>query len=259
MDSLSASMSAWDAERAAQFCDKWANHRLHKAVGIIEKHNARRGGKMPDEAGNTVGDLLLRADKLILRAQMYREVREHRQAIIRSEPRTYSEHSPHSWYLDRARSAVPGMPGHDAAVERLERYGRELEVEVQAGSAEGKRALAAAAVESRANDVGHYDTEIRAMSTVSSSGGSLVTPIYLLDQGEFGLYNTAPPAVLAQTHAVKDPGYGLELQLPVFGSSVSITNQTTGGEDTGIADAEPTASFTTANLQTHAGEVDVSQ
>ena len=109
---------------------------------VHRQHNAQTSGKLPPEARNSGRRLLSWADKNAERAERYREVRDHHLRMsVKSEPRTYEPNSPNSYYLDVARSAAPGSREHHEAMARLDRYSRELEVEIKANSAEGKRAL----------------------------------------------------------------------------------------------------------------------
>jgi len=67
---------------------------------------------------------------------------------VRREPRTY-QNSPHSYYADLCRSALPGHPEQRYAQQRLDRYRRELEVERSLGTPEGRRAQRSASTATR--------------------------------------------------------------------------------------------------------------
>jgi HK97 family phage major capsid protein len=180
-------------------------------------------------------------------------------AAVKSEPRVYGPHSRHSWYLDiaAAAAAVPDVrPERDRARERLERYGQELAVEAKAGSPEGLRALDVAATRARQGGDDAIDNERRAMTSGSSSGGSFVTPQYVVDH-QFALFNTYPPSFIEQTTKVPDAGFGTTLYVPAFGSASTVAQQLS--ENSGVSDTSPTASYLSTSLVTFAGEVPVSQ
>ena len=61
---------------------------------------------------------------------------------------------------------------------------------------------------------------------------------------------------MAQAVQLDDPdGHGLSLELPAFGSAVSVGEQ---AETSGLADSSPTVADISAPLVTHAGEVEIS-
>ena len=170
------------------------------------------------------------------------------------EPRVYSKDSPHSWYLDCCRAALPSSRDHRGAVERLDRYTKELAVETNLGSAEGKRALRTASTHSRGEDRQRFLEETRALTSGTSSGGAFVTPQYLVDQ--WAEYRTYGPAFLNQTTSVHDVGYGMQLNIPSFTASVNVAQLT---EVSTVPNTSPTGAYITSNIVSMGGEVDVSQ
>jgi HK97 family phage major capsid protein len=244
------------AETAAQFAERWRDGQLNAAARIIRRHGATRTGKLPDGARGEVAGLLDRADTNAARVDSYRAIRDVHNVAVYNEPRMYSEHSPNSWYRDVALSSIPGIDGHAQAVARLNQYSEELVVEIKAGSAEGQRALRIA--ETRGRPTGDRigaESERRAMSSGTSSGGAFVTPAYL--DTLYGLYNSFEPAFIEQTTKVPDPGYGLEMLVPAFTSTTTVAQQTT--ENSGISSSSPGATYLTSPLATFAGEIDASQ
>ena len=213
LDAAGHAMAAFDAETAAEFAERWRDGQLHAAARLIRKHDAQTTGRLPVEARNEVGDCFARADKNAERAERYRAIRDGHSgaAVVRSEPRVYGPDSPNSYYIDVARSVLPGTDVRtEAARGNLARYARELEVEVKADSAEGRRAKRA----TRSRSPMPPGPERRAMDSTSTSGGSFVTPIHLMDLGQYGLYNSYPPAVVSQSVATPRPGLWPPAQHP---------------------------------------------
>jgi len=249
------SLAAYDIECAAEYAERWRDGQLRAAGRLIQKHDARTTGKLPAEARAKVGEYFARADTNAQRAEKYREIRDGHLAKVRSEPRVYGPGSEASYYLDLARSALPGTQGHIEAVARLERYTRELSVEAKAGSAEGKRALAIASTRARGGGRPGVEAERRAMTSGSGSGGAFVTPQYL--EADYGLWNSFAPSFIDQATQVADEGYGMTLNLPAFSSAATAAAQTP--QNTAISDSTPGAGFLSANMTTIAGEVETSQ
>ena len=93
------------------------------------------------------------------------------------------------------------------------------------------------------------------MTTGSTSGGSFVTPQYLV--GDWARYRTNPPTFVSQATRVDDTGAGMAMYVPAFNTSASVAQQVTQG--TTVANSSPAAGYLSANLITIAGEVDLSQ
>jgi hypothetical protein len=197
----------------------------------------------------------LQEDRIRLLETVAEESRSKASVTVKAEPRTYSPDSPNSWYLDVAAASLPRHPQHQAAQERLARYSRELAVEVQLGSAEGRHAQRSLATARRGETRDQLLRETRALSTGSSSGGSFTTPAYLVE--EWAKYRSYGPAFLEQCTRATDPGYGMTLYVPAFSSGgASVTQQTEGSA---VANVTPSGSYLSAPLVTLSGEVDVSQ
>jgi HK97 family phage major capsid protein len=248
-------LSSFSFALAAEFAEHHAARQIGRATQIILKTDAHNLGMLSPEENSSVADKFRRADINIGRAKNYREIADKHAiaAAVKSEPRVYGPNSRHSWYMDIARRAIPGdLTG---AAERLARYSQELAVEAKAGSREGKRALDVVSTRARSGGEDAVESERRAMTSGASSGGSFVTPQYVVDH-QYALFNSYPPSFIEQTTKVPDAGYGMELYVPAFGSAAAVSQQT---ENTGVTNTSPTASYLSTPLVTFAGEVDVSQ
>ena len=73
------------------------------------------------------------------------------------------------------------------------------------------------------------------MSSATSSGGSFVTPYYL--QQQYGLWRTYPPSFYEQSVQLHDPGYGLEIEVPLFDPATPTGQQVS--ENSGIDNSSP--------------------
>jgi HK97 family phage major capsid protein len=97
--------------------------------------------------------------------------------------------------------------------------------------------------------------EQRDSSTGSGSLGTLVPPVFILER--FQLFRTAASPVASQAGQAELPRTGMTAQVPTFASGVSMAVQS--GENTSIGTSSPTAAYATANVETIAGAVEVSQ
>jgi hypothetical protein len=230
--------------------------------------DALAGGTLRDVAGPLKGAALERFAELEVTAKYHddnvrrlEEIAAEKRATlnvsVKSEPRVYGPGSPNSYYRDIFSSSLPGLPDHYGAVERLQQYGRELGIEAMAGSPEGRRAQRVAETRGRERQGGPEAAreEWRAMSSGSTSGGAFVTPAYLEDA--FGSFNPYPPSFYAQAQQCEDPGYGMEILVPLFTSGGTVAEQLS--DNSGIQDTSPTTTYVTANLAMMAGEIEVSQ
>ena len=153
------------------------------------------------------------------RVNRFEAIADEKRATLRvavtGEETTYGPGSANSYYIDLARAAIPGLRGHREALERLDRHSLEVAHEVRSGSRQGRRALGGAST--RAREGGrNVREEQRAVTTGSASAGSFVTPIWL--QPRYGLYNSYPASFYEQSTQLPDPGYGNQMNLPVFDS-----------------------------------------
>ena len=189
------------------------------------------------------------------RLQRFERIRAEERAVlelvkVKGEPRVYAKGSGNSYFLDLARSVQPSARDHEEAKRRLRRHALEVSVESNLGSAEGLRARRSAATHRRPATSG----EVRALTTATNSGGAFVTPLYVVE--DWAAYRTYGPAFVEQTQKLEDPGYGMQLNLPSFTSSVSVAQQTEGST---VANSSPSGAYVTSALVPFAGEIDISQ
>ena len=178
-----------------------------------------------------------------------------------TEPRTYGPHSPWSYYRDLCTRAVgSGVSGYTEALERLERHAHEVAVEVQSGSAEGRRALALMRNEFRGEDkraVLAREKEYRTGATSATVAG-FTSPYW--DIPQYALYRAAHRSFADQCMPVPLPPYGLEVHIPSFSSDVSVTQQ--ASQNLAVAEVEPSGADLGASgtlpLVTLSGDVVVS-
>ena len=169
---------------------------------------------------------------------------------VKSEPRTYSEHGEHSYFLDLAKRNLRGDPD---STRRLQRYAVEVEGEIRVGSEEGIRAARAINELRR----GPQPAEQRVgMTSASTSGGDFVTPQYLVSM--WIAYETPSRAFANNCTPLPLPSYGLSFNVPSFDAPADIIEQT--HENTSVeAAANPAGEYVTATLVTHAGAYPISQ
>lgn len=198
---------------------------------------------------------------------------------VTSEPRTYGEGSPNSYFADFVRASSPMWKGHQDAISRLQKYDYEVSIEVARGSDEGKRAermvredrrgdsardidAAIASMRDRGNAGSEAGLEQRVsgMSTGASSGGSFVTPQYFIQ--DYAPYRKPGRAFIDQTNKHDLPEYGMTVYIPAVLTDAQVGDQATApgtGENTAVVETDPTAGYLSANLDTKAGQVVVSQ
>lgn len=196
---------------------------------------------------------------------------------VTDEPKVYGEGSDFSFIADLVKISTPAWPGHKAAVERMSKYEYQVACEIAQGTEEGRRAEGAVRESRRSPDkyaarevidelreLGRAGSkagpEARAMTAGSSSGGSFVTPVYFIQ--EWAPYRKPGRAFVDQCNKQPMPDYGMALYIPAVtgDSAVAIQESAPGtGEGSGVTETDPTATYLTANLQTEAGQVTVSQ
>ena len=242
------------------------DHDLSVAAGVLagrlaDGHRADEG--IPDGPEKELFRSRLRAaevhdDRLQRLERITEEKRATVAVSIKSEPRTYGPANPeNSFFIDVARAALPGMPGAAEAQLRLDRHGKEVAREAMVRSDEGKRALRTATTTAFRSEHPRSATEeaLRAMTTGSGSGGSLVTPEYLPQ--DWAMYRTFPASVTGQATTVPDPGFGMQMNIPAIEASATVAAQSS--QNSAVSDSVPTGGYISANLATYAGEVEISQ
>jgi hypothetical protein len=180
--------------------------------------------------------------------------------LVRSEPRTYGPaHPERSFFRDLMALGDPVHPDRAGAVERMARHGKEAGIEARSASPEGRRASRAWLEAYRSDDLNSsrrnaFDEELRAMSSGSTSGGSFVTPTYLVDL--FATWRSPYRAFADQCRPVPLPPYGLQVNVPSFTSTTSVGEQT---ENSGVDIADPSGTYLTAAVVPLVGAVFASQ
>lgn len=181
--------------------------------------------------------------------------------IVRSEPRTYGEDSPNSYVADFVRASSNQWKDHEGAVARLARHSREVAVEMVSGSAEGKRARAAVLDAHRtengmdARDAVRALEERAGMDTTAASGGSFVTPQYFV--ADYAAFRQFGRTFADEANKQALPDYGMTIYLPALSQPAGVAAQV--GQNQGITESDPDASYLSANLTTNAGQVTISQ
>ena len=185
--------------------------------------------------------------------------------VVRSEPKTYGGDSESSYYQDLCFSALPGSVGHDDAVRRLQRHGTESVRDAQNDPKERRRLItlfqeayreqpnngraAVAALQARSG-------ELRTgMDTGSTSGGSFVTPQYLVS--DWAPYRQFGRTFVDKANILPLPDYGMTIYLPHVTQAASVIAQ--AGQNTAIAEQDPNAAYLSTGLTTVAGQVTVAQ
>jgi hypothetical protein len=253
-----------DAKTVAKRLTSSIEGRITTAATIQREAGGRR---MSNTEFKTFKDTVRAAGEEANLLRTIREIQVERneasRAVVRSEPRTYSEGSDASYYWDRAIAATPGYPGHADAVARLQRHAKETAVEIRDGSPEGRAALRAAGTNARLHSTGdetrNRDNLVevtRAMTTGSSS--FLVAPAYLDGPAEYAPHFAYPPSVIKAAQPIDDPGHGMSFYLPLLAteSGTPVAAQT---ENTGMVEADYSASYLSQSLVTEAGQVVISQ
>lgn len=180
-------------------------------------------------------------------------------AVVKSEPRTYGDGSDNSYFADKIFASMPGHPRYDEARARQESWGKEVVRDSINDPALRARAVKATREHFRKNESTARkmvaDLERRAMDTTGSSGGSFVTPDYLVS--DWAPYRTYQRSFIDQTNKQDLPDYGMTVYLPHVTAAAGVAAQSS--QNTAIDEADPTAGYLSSNLETLAGVVTVSQ
>jgi len=149
---------------------------------------------------------------------------------INREPRVYSPHSEHSFFVDAYQGV---MGGSIQARQRLERHMTEMSVERELRAREAQ--------------------ELR--STTTSSFAGLVVPQYLVDQAALALRNGRPVANLCARLPLPDQGMTLTVPRGTTGAATAI--QAT--ENTSVQSTDEVWANVSIPVVTIAGQQDVSR
>jgi hypothetical protein len=180
---------------------------------------------------------------------------------VKSEPKTYDDHSPNSYFADLVRASGQMWNGHSEAVARLAKHSHEMAVDAQSDTKRRETVSKQLRAANRTNDGQHARSsladmlESRAMDTTAGSGGSFVTPVYM--EQDYAPYRHFGRVFIDQTNKHPLPEYGMTVFLPVVQSPAGVAVQGTQGQ--GVLETDPTAGYLSANLTTEAGQVTISQ
>jgi HK97 family phage major capsid protein len=178
-------------------------------------------------------------------------------ARVTSEPMTYSRHSAHSYFLDLARMQLnrgDGDGGVSGAVARLQRHGKEVDVELPRRE-QAREARAAADREKLERHLGAasvFEKRVNPNRT-DGQGGYFVPPLWLIDE-----YIDLPRFGRTLLNSVRN------MALPAGTDSINVPKIATGtatGVQTADAQAvtsqDMTDTFVSAPVRTIAGQQDV--
>jgi len=186
-------------------------------------------------------------------------------AHITSEARTYGPENPdNSYFADMCRASWPGDPMYQEAVMRMAQHGKEVIRDAEDDPEYRKIVISKAKEHYRRDgmrsrqvvaDLKSRRGEIRAMDTTSASGGSFVTPQYLVS--DWAAYRQFGRNYIDLTNKSPLPDYGMTVYLPTVQSASAVSAQV--GQNQGVAETDPTAGYLSSNLVTEAGQVVISQ
>lgn len=181
-------------------------------------------------------------------------------AIVRSEPRTYTRDGDYSYFADLALSSLPLAAGDvfcRSAVERLGRHAAEILAESKKDTPEGRRISRALMNRSRSNDPSvdrRTRHEVRAVTSGFGSGGAFVVPQYLV--ADTVAFRTYGRSFVGQAHLQLLGDTGMTVNMPAVTAAASETTQT---DTAGVSEVDPTATYLQAPVVTAAGQVTASQ
>lgn len=179
--------------------------------------------------------------------------------VVRDEPKTYGPGSGHSYFADTCWSAIPGDSHFRDAQDRLDKYGREVVRDTVNDSALRARVVKLTKEryrvdgESRSRELVN-SLEARAMDTATGSGGSFVTPQYLVS--DYAAYRQFGRVFINDTNMQSLPEYGMTVYLPAVQGPAGVGTQ---NQNSGVTEGDPTAGYLSSNLTTEAGQVTISQ
>jgi HK97 family phage major capsid protein len=183
-------------------------------------------------------------------------------AVVLSEPRTYGEGTRSSYFLDLARVQLnqgDGDGGVSAARERLERHGKELDVELparearrdEAAAADTDRELRRTGYNRRARD-NAFEKRVNPNRT-DGQGGFFVPPLWIVDEyidlPRFG----RTTANLCKTMGL--PSGTDSINLPKVATGTTAAAQT--ADAAGVSSTDLTDTSVSAPVRTVAGQQDV--
>jgi len=187
---------------------------------------------------------------------------------VTSEPMTYGQHGPNSYWLDLARDSFSngtGGGGVEKSRERLNRHAAELRVELPR-RAEQRARLARERVEGVATgtrreeralerfyNAGMQIFEQRAINRTDGTGGYFVPPLWLIDQ--YAEYLRAGRTLANLCRSIPLPGGTDSINLPRITTGTATGPQTSDGGS--VPSRDLADNFSNALVRTVAGQEDV--
>ncbi len=211
-------------------------------------------------------------------AEMERREKDRAQELrakVTREAAPYAPDSRHSWFVDLAvvnDQQLPGLTGaafgdmsRTAIEERLRKHAIDVRRDYLKRGERARQIERIVRERCRHEDEEIHQRkvreEIRALTTgggatSSASGGAaaFVAPAFILDA--WAPYRGIARSFADQCGTAPMPQYGMEVYIPAFTAGAAVSQQT---EASGLSDTTPTATLLGAQVQTVAGEIDISQ
>jgi hypothetical protein len=187
-------------------------------------------------------------------------------ARVTHESMVYERNGGNSYMADMAFAAIQGHPLQGEAQQRLSQHSFQLSREVANDTTEGRTVQRFVVQENRGNSqmtskvIDGMRERGRAeqrtgITTATGSGGAFVPPVYLLD--EYAPYRSAGRPFLNAANNKPLPDTGMVINIPVITGPAGIAVQST--QNTSVAETDITTSYVSANVQTVAGQMLLSQ
>jgi HK97 family phage major capsid protein len=246
-----ARQEAWTAAEAAAKLTKGAqkNARRHLRAAV--------GNSDPAAQQQSQAKALAAAERSIRWKKAERDLRK----IARvDEPAPYGPTSPHSYFYDIVTLSDRDPSHRDRVSEaraRLDRHAEDMRRLAAKPGAKGEAVRAAFRDQARQlHDRDKAEKQYRAMTSGATSGGSFLTPDYVVN--DYALYRSFPPVVLERAVTQRPlPDHGMTVSVPRFTSGTNGGVQST--ENTLPAEVDPSGGYVTANVGTYVGWVTGSQ
>lgn len=179
--------------------------------------------------------------------------------VVRSELGTYGPGTGHSYFADMCWATIPGDSHFREAQERQDKYGREVIRDAVNDSAVRAKAIKLTREHYRKDGENRSRElvsalESRAMDTTGASGGSFVTPQYLVS--DYAPYRQFGRVFINDANMQSLPDYGMTVYLPAVQNAAGVGSQ---NQNSGVTETDPTAGYLSSNLTTEAGQVTISQ
>ena len=253
-----------------------ADGHITRAADLLLQAPGGLSGRMSDESYRSFrGAVGAARDAMVLDRQLERLEREYRSRVkVVKERDPYASGSPHSWLSDclHETDGAQTLTRDDQASDRrdrLQRHAGRVMRAIERDTPYGQMIRKQIEASHRAtahSEVGgirqRIEAELRALTTdggitASAPGGAaaFISPPFLLKQ--FSVYRSpAASFVGALNDTVPLPAFGLQVSVPMFSSSSSVTATSEGNA---VADADPTAALNSVNVNSVSGQITLSQ